>query len=371
MIIGIDGSRAFLKERTGIEEYSYQVIKHLINELRNDQVVLYIRSGQKINFALPKNWKIKIISWPYFWTQIGLSLEMLLHPVDALFIPAHIVPLFSAKKTVVTMHGLEYEFVPEAYPLWERIYMRFAIKKSCRRAEKIIAVSENTKKDLVKLYKVPEEKISVIYEGYVIASEAKQSNNKNEIATVVRGELPRNDSGERHLLFIGRLEERKNIIGIIQAFEILKEKYKIPHKLILAGKPGFNYKKIQSYLSRLSYKSDIILPGFISEEEKRELLKNAEVFLFPTFYEGFGLPILEAQNAGVSVVASIEASIPEVAGDSAILVDPKNPQEIAEAIYKLITNKNLREDMIKKGLENTKRFSWKKCASQIAKVLKG
>jgi len=396
MIIGLDGSRAFLRQRTGIEEYSYQVIKHLINELKNDQVVLYIRKNQNIDFKLPSNWKIKIIKWPYFWTQIGLSLEMLLHPADALFISAHIIPLIHPKKTLVTIHGLEYEFIPQAYSLWEKIYMRFAIKKSCRQARKIIAVSKNTKRDLMKLYKVPEEKIIVIYEGYVIASKAKQSNNKNEIAAVVRGELPRNDNVGKHLLFIGRLEERKNIIGIIKAFEILKEKYKIPHKLILAGKPGFNYENIQSYLSNSSYKSDIILTGFVSEEEKQKLLKNAEVFLFPTFYEGFGLPILEAQNAGVPVVASNNSSIPEVVkippsppfakgennfspflkrrvgeGFSALLVNPKNPTEIAEATYKLITDKNLKEDMIKKGLENTKRFSWKKCASQIAKLLKG
>lgn len=377
MVIGLDGSRAFLKQRTGIEEYSYQVIKNLRENLKSNQVFLYVRSGQKVDFSLPANWKVKIIKWPYLWTQVGLSLEIFFHPVDALFIPAHIVPIIHPKNTIVVIHGLEYEFVLEAYPRWERIYMRFAIKKSCRRAQKIIAVSENTKKDLIKLYKVPEEKIRVIYEGYEI-------NPPRPLGEDVRrtGE----GSGEKHLLFIGRLEERKNIIGIIKAFEILKEKYKIPHKLILAGKPGFNYEKIQSYLSNSSYKSEIILTGFVSEEEKQELLKNADVFLFPTFYEGFGLPILEAQNASVPVVASNNSSIPEVVkipllplgegarradeGFSAILVDPKNPTEIAKATYKLITDKNLKDEIIKKGLENTKRFSWEKCGKQIAEILR-
>jgi len=403
MLIGIDGSRAFLKERTGIEEYSYQVIKNLRENLKSNQVFLYIRSGQKVDFSLPTNWKIKIIRWPYLWTQIGLSLEMLLHPVGTLFIPAHIVPIIHSKKTIVTIHGLEYEFVPGAYPQWEKIYMRWAIKKSCRRAQKIIAVSENTKKDLIKLYKIPEEKIKVVYEGYNRNFQFPISNfqsNPNFQNSNLKIDSKFKIQNSKFLLFIGRLEERKNIIGIIKAFEILKEKYKIPHKLILAGKPGFNYKKIQSYLSNSSYKSEIILTGFVSEEEKQELLKNAEVFLFPTFYEGFGLPILEAQSAGVPVVASNNSSIPEVvcpdchskrsvsgveesnlkiqsrsldyARDdncSALLVNPKNPTEIAEATYKLITDKNLKEEMIKKGLENTKRFSWEKCAQEIKRVI--
>jgi len=444
MIIGLDGSRAFLQQRTGIEEYSYQVIKNLVNELDKHEVVLYIKKNQKIDFSLPENWKVKIIRWPYFWTQIGLSLELLFHPVDVLFISAHIVPIIhpacdasffswalfiqkslksfgistyynqhsdagGPKKTFVTIHGLEYEFVPEAYLWWEKIYMRWAIKKSCQRAQKIIAVSENTKKDLMKLYKVPEEKIRVIHEGYEINPP------RPCLPAFGGGEDVRRTgegSGEKHLLFIGRLEERKNIIGIIKTFEILKEKYKIPHKLVLSGKIGFNYKKIQSYLSNSFCKSEIILTGFVSEEEKQRLLKNADVFLFPTFYEGFGLPILEAQNAGVPVVASNNSSIPEVvkipllplerslpagrqgarradegilqdaplpnplpegegARDfSALLVDPKNPAAIAEATIKIIQDEKFKKDLIQKGLENVKRFSWKKCASSIAELIK-
>jgi glycosyltransferase involved in cell wall biosynthesis len=392
MIIGLDGSRAFLKERTGVEEYSYQVIKNLADKLNGHEVILYTRnlkletrnSKRYIgNLELPDNWRVKNIPFCFFWTQLGLSLEMFLHPVDALFISAHIVPLIHPPKTLVTIHGLEYEFISEAYPLWEKIYMRWAIKNSCRRAQKIIAVSENTKRDLVKLYQVPEEKIAVIYEGVNFETRnLKLETQKKEKSCELQVA-----SFKPFLLFIGRLEERKNIVGIIQAFEILKEKHKIPHKLILAGNPGFNYKKIQSYLSNSSYKSEIILTGFVSEEEKQKLLKNAEVFLFPTFYEGFGLPILEAQNVGVPVVASNNSSISEVVkipllplgegvrradeGFSAILINPKNPAEIAKATYQLITDKNLKEDMIKKGLENTKRFSWEKCAKEIAEILEG
>lgn len=358
MKIGIDASRAFIKNRTGIEEYSFQVIKDLMDKLKDHRVVLYIKPGQRstVNgYQIPDNWKFKIIYFPYLWTQIGLSLEMLFHPVDVLFIPAHTVPCIHPKNTVVTIHGLEYEFYPNSYSFLERLYMRCVIKNSCRWAKKIIAVSENTKKDLITLYKVPENKISVIYEGVDIKKQETENREQEKL--------------NKYLLFIGRLEERKNICGIIEAFEILKEKYKIPHKLILAGKSGYGWNKIESQISNLKNKEEVILKGFVSEEEKWEMLKNADVFLFPSFYEGFGLPIIEAQSVGVPVVASNVSSIPEITGSSAILVNPHKPQEIAEATYRFISDNNFRNDIINKGLENVKRFSWEKCAEEIRRLI--
>jgi glycosyltransferase involved in cell wall biosynthesis len=383
MLIGIDASRAFLSERTGVEEYSYQVIKNLVNELDKHEIVLYLRKNQTVDFKLPENWKIKIIKWPYLWTQLGLSLEILFHPVDALFVPAHTVPIIHPKNTVVVVHGLEYEFCPKAYSFWARFYMRWSIKNSCRWAKKIIAVSENTKKDLMKLYKVPEKKIKVIYEGY--DADANFQFPISNFQKSSKFQVP----SSKFLLFIGRLEERKNIIGIINAFEILKEQYELPHKLILAGKFGYGAEKIEASIEDSNFRKDIILTGYISDEEKWEFLKNAEVFLFPTFYEGFGIPILEAQSVGVPVVAGDNSSIPEVVGIfkvkswenpdsrfnlennySAILVDPMNAEMIADATHKLISDKVLRDDIIQKGHENVKRFSWKKCASEIAGVIK-
>jgi len=365
MIIGIDGSRAFIKNRTGIEEYSYQVIKHLIKELGNEhQIFLYVRSGQEIDFELPKKWEIKKINWPRLWTQGGLALEMMFHPVDALFIPAHTVPWKHPENTIVTIHGLEYEICPEAYSFWERLYMRISIKNSCRWAKKIIAVSENTKKDLVDLYKVSDDKIKVIYEGYNRNFQFRISNFESK---------PNDQISKPYLLFIGRLEERKNIISILDAYKILKERYNIPHQLILAGNLGYGYKniklKIRNLLEIKNSKLEIIELGYITENKKWELLSGADIFIFPSLYEGFGIPILEAQNQGVPVVTSNISSIPEVAGESALLVDPKNSQDIAEAVQKIISDEDLKKDLIAKGLENVKRFSWDKCAKEIVKIL--
>jgi glycosyltransferase involved in cell wall biosynthesis len=354
MKIGIDASRAFQKNKTGIEEYSYQVIRHLGNHLVGHQVFLYldhrVNKKEYVDFDLPQDWKIKFLKAPIFWTQARLSLEMIFYPVDVLFVPAHTVPLIHPRNTIVTIHGLEYEFCPQAYDFWGRLYMRWSIRNSCRWAKQVVAVSENTKSDLMKLYDVPENKIGVIYEGY---------ENKNAYSKLKY----------KILLFVGRLEERKNICGIVEAFGILKKKYNIDHKLVLAGKLGYGKENIKNKIENCKYKKDIILPGYIPDKEKFELLENADVFLFPTFYEGFGLPILEAQSAGTPVVTSNISSMPEVAGDGAALVDPEDANAIAEAVNKLISDESYKNDIIEKGLENVKRFSWEKCAKEISEIL--
>ena len=178
-----------------------------------------------------------------------------------------------------------------------------------------------------------------------------------------------NLSAGKYLLFVGRLEERKNIEGIVDAFEILKEKYKISHRLILVGKYGFGGEKIKEKVYSSAYKNDIILTGYVSDEDKFYLMANADAFLFPTFYEGFGLPILEAQSVGTPVITSNISSMPEVANESAVLVDPKDSSAIAEAAYKLISDESYKDDIIEKGYQNIKRFSWEKCAREVADII--
>jgi glycosyltransferase involved in cell wall biosynthesis len=362
MLIAVDGSRAFLKRRTGIEEYSYQTIRHLRGELKDARVVLYVRADQSVDFELPANWQVKKLWAPRFWTQVRLSLQMLFDRPDVLFVPAHTVPLIHPKRTVVVVHGLEYEFCPEAYSRWSRLYMHASIGFSCRAAERVVCVSENTKRDVMRVYGVAEEKVSVMYEGY---ERMENGNLKME-----------NDNGkwkitEPYFLFIGRLEERKNIVRIIDAFESVKERYDIPHKLVLAGKPGFGYERIEKCKMKSEKRGDILELGYVDEEEKWRLLEGAEAFLFPTLYEGFGIPVLEAQSVGTPVITSDRSSLPEVAGDGALLVDPEDVEAIAEAMHRLVSENELKNAIIQKGLENAGRFSWKKCARELAATLEG
>lgn len=365
MRIGIDASRAFLRQRTGVEEYSYQIIKHLRNKLSGHQVVLYIpklkkRDYEEIIFSLPNNWKIKVLKYPKFWTQIGLSLEMFMHPVEVLFIPAHTIPIIHPSKTIVTIHGLEYEIRPEAYSMRERFYMHHSIKRSCLWAQKVIAVSQNTKKDLLQIYKVSDEKVTVVYEG--VNDDLLSFATKSQIEKKKVFQAP-------YILFIGRLEKRKNIERIIQAFEWFKKRYKLPYNLILAGKPGFGYSQIYNQWKGSPYKKNIILPGFVSEKEKVELIKLATVFLFPTLYEGFGLPILEAQALGTPVITSNISSLPEVGQDAVAYCEPDEILSIANTLYKVISQKDYQDDIIKKGYKNVKNFSWNRCAEEIARIL--
>jgi glycosyltransferase involved in cell wall biosynthesis len=358
MKIGIDGSRAFLKQRTGIEEYSYQVIRQLRARLKEHQVILYLRSQQTVDFSLPDNWRIRKIHCPRLWTQVGLSLETFLHPIDVLFIPAHTAPFLHPKKTIVTIHGLEYEIIPGAYSFFERLYMHYSIKNSCRWAKKIISVSKNTKRDLMNYYEVPEDKINIVYEGYEDRTGAMNLENDGEEKKL-----------QPYLLFIGRLEKRKNIIGIVEAYDLFKKQTGAKHKLVLGGRFGYGEAEIKKRIAESEYEKDIVITGFVKDARKWQLFKNAQVFLFPTLYEGFGLPVLEAQSQGVPVITSNSSSLPEVVDGSAFLVDPTEPKMIADAITTLVQNEKMAKEMIKKGYENIKRFSWKNCADLIATVL--
>jgi glycosyltransferase involved in cell wall biosynthesis len=239
--------------------------------------------------------------------------------------------------------------------------MRFSIRFSCATAKKVICVSENTKRDVMRLYNTPEEKIQVIYEGY--EEKYQIPNTKYQINPHFQTQKP-------YLLFIGRLEERKNIVRMIEAFEILKEKYNIPHQLVLVGKPGYGYARIEQKVASSKVKNEIREMGYVTEEEKWGLLQGADVFLFPSRYEGFGIPVLEAQSMGVPVVTANTSSLPEIAGAGAVFIDPLSGESIAEGMYQVLSDKGLRDGIIAKGLENVKRFSWQKCAEEVALLIK-
>lgn len=376
MLIGINASAALKENPTGVEEYVFQLIKHLavIPESRAHRFVLYLNPRLKSNRlkeleALPENFELKFLSFLFLWTQIRLAWEMISAQIDVLLIPAHILPFVHPKKSVVALHGLEYEYFPELYPFWHRLYLRASTKYALKNASKIIAVSENTKKDLVRIYRGDSDKIFVAYHGIA----RSQSTVEIEIAALsASGRIARSDRDVHndHILYVGRIELKKNILGIIESYNLLRQKNpQILNKLILAGGKGFGWEKIINATNDSVFKNDIVLKGYVSEEEKNNLLKSSAVFIFPSFYEGFGLPVLEAQAAGVPVIASNNSCLPEVAGSGAVFVDPKNSVEITKALGKVLGSEELRQNLIHAGLENVKRFSWEKCARKTLKVL--
>ena len=359
MKIGIDASRALIEKRTGTEEYSYRFIKDLtLLDTSSHQIFLYVRNCEKTKLKFPENFFIKKIKKNKLWTQIGLSKEMKKNPVDVLFIPAYSVPFIHSKNTVVTIHGLEYKYCPESYSLKERIILEFNTLISVKWSKKIIAPSESTKRDLIKFYRVSPEKIKVIYHGTDVMNQESRIKNHGKRSF--------------NILFIGRLEKRKNLVNLIKAFELFKKRYTLHvtrYTLTIVGKEGFGSEEIKLAIQQSSCKNDIIIKGYVSEAEKEELYQNAGLFVLISFYEGFGLPILEAMSHGVPVICSNVSSLPEIAGKAGLLVDPNDIEEIAESFERIICKEDLKDDMIKKGFENVKRFSWEKCAKETIDIL--
>ncbi len=365
MKIGIDASRAAYKQKTGTEYYSYNLIKNLAKIDKENEYILYSRILlPKGLYNLPENFKSQVIYLPRFWTQIRLSFKMFTHPPDLLFIPSHTIPVIHPKKVVVTCHDVGFRNYPSSYSKFQLWHLEFTTKLAVRWAEKIIAVSKSTKRDLINIYGAQPEQVEVIYEGFT--SELYHPiENKNKIKQV----LGKYNIPEKYILFIGRLEERKNIPRLVEAFNLLKKEKKIEHKLVLVGKKGYKFEQIFDTINKLKIGDEVILPGYIPEEDLPYIFSGPELFTFPSLYEGFGIPILEAMACGIPVLSSNISSMPEVAGEAAILVNPLNPKEISKAIYQIITDRNLRNSLIEKGLAQCKKFSWQKCAQETLEVL--
>lgn len=398
MTIGIDASRAVSSKKTGTEHYASQIIYNISKIDKVNQYILYAEnmpSQDSELYNLPKNFTWKIIPFGYLWTQIRLSYEMLFHKneIDVLFVPAHTIPLIHPKKTVVTIHDLGFEYFPELYdkkPIGpnnfiikfllntlitiftlgkyknsEYDYHRFAMRNAVKNATSLIAISEFTKKDIINKYGANQNKISVIYHGVDEKYTQKNTKNKIEIDKLTNKFVP-------YIYFIGRIEKKKNIKRLLEAFINLKKRKKIKEKLVLAGMPGLGYDEIKKVInnSQDNIKNDIIELGYVSDNDHIKYLQSASIFIFPSLFEGFGMPIIEAFSTGTPVICSKVASLPEIANNAAIYIDPYNSKNIEESIYDLITNKDLKNKLIKLGQKRAKNFSWEKAANQTLDIIK-
>ena len=359
MTIGIDASKAVKQFKTGTETYSIEIIRALAEIDKKNRYLLYSPTPVADKIPEINNWRNfenVIIPFPKLWTQFRLSLKMLKNKPDILFIPAHTLPLIFPKKTVVTIHDLGFKHFPELYSKKELLYHNWAMNHAVKNASHIITDCQFTKNDLIKFYRLNPEKISVVWLGYdekLFRPKEKKS------------------ASNSYIFYVGRLEEKKNIRGMIAAYGILRKEKKIQHQFILAGRPGFGYDKIKTVIAKLpkNIQKDIIDLGYIDQPTYIEYLNNADILFFASFFEGFGLPLVEAMAVGVPIVASNRTSIPEICSKAALLVDPKNIQEMATALSRLINNHNLRKTFISKGLDRAKLFSWKKTAQKTLQII--
>ncbi len=358
MIIGIDASKAAFEKRTGVENFVYQVILNLAKIDHKNTYFLYSNKKLPQELLTSKNFQEKFIPFPKFWSRLRLPFAIAHDHPDAYFQPAYLIPLAAPAKSVGVVHDLAWRFYPKAYSKKEIFLQKEVLANLKKRARKIICVSKSCQKDLLEVEPTLEDRIETV----------PLSGNDNYTKIIEPKDVLHLNS--KYFLSIGRLEERKNTARIVEAFVEAKRKSGFPHKLVLAGKPGTGYENIQKIIdSNPDSAKDIIFPGYIDESDLNDLLSGAEALVYPSLYEGFGITALEAMAAGTPVITSNISSLPEVAGDSALLVNPESLDEISAAMIKIYEDAKYRSLLVQRGLARAKEFNWQNTATQILNIL--
>jgi glycosyltransferase involved in cell wall biosynthesis len=357
MIIGVDGNEANVEKRVGVSTYTLNLLECFQKNANKDlEFRVYLRNPPMADLPQEnKHFQYRKVTGKFLWSQLFLPLELnLKREIDVFFTPAHYAPRFCPVPLIVTIHDLSYFYYRDEF-LKEDLYkLKNWTKYSLDKAVKVIAVSKTTKKDIMKFYSVPDEKIEVIYNGY----EKRTQNNNIKIKI----EKP-------YLLYVGTLQPRKNITTLIKAYSLLK-KDSPEFKLVIVGRKGWLYEEIFELVKELRLENEVIFAGYVPDEELAGYYKNAFSFVMPSLYEGFGIPVLEAMSYGCPVISSFSSSLPEIGGEAALYFDPKNEKNLLEKIKELKENSSLRNELVKKGKERVKLFSWCTAAEKTLSVIK-
>lgn len=297
------------------------------------------------------------------WENFFLPLRLLWNKIDIFHGPAFLIPsLYLHKAAVATVHDLVAYSYPHTIPIKYQYYMKMLIRVATMRADKVIVDSYSVKNELIERLKVPEDKIRVVPLG---VSPIYRVVNDRDLIKSVKGKY---GIKKDFILQVGNIEPRKNLPRLFKAFSLFNEKSNNSYQLVNVGKRGWLYKEIFEMVSRYGLEEDIIFTQYVSEEDLVLLYNSAALLVYPSLYEGFGLPILEAMSCGTPVITSKVSSMPEVAGKAALLIDPLNIEEIAWAIYKVLTDTELKNRLKELGLERAALFSWEKTAQQTLEV---
>jgi glycosyltransferase involved in cell wall biosynthesis len=366
MLIGIDASRA--APQTGTERYSLHLIPQLVTQGSAHRFRLYRRTAPPAGLAPhPERVEWRILPFPRLWTHLRLSWELLTHPPDALFVPSHVLPLLHPRRSLVTVHDLGYLHFPDAHPPTQRWYLDLSTRYNAHAAAHLVADSEATRRDLVHHLGVDPAKVTVVYPGY--DESLRPVTDPGALAQVHR----RYGLGARYFLYLGTLQPRKNLVRLLEAFRLFRDADPAHHdlQLVIAGRIGWLAGPIQAAIARLDLGAALVLPGFVPDEDRAALLSGALAFLFPSLYEGFGFPILEAMACGTPVLCSNTSSLPEVAGDAAWLVDPLSRDAILAGMLRLAGDEALRRTLVARGFQQVRGFSWQRCGAQVLALLEG
>jgi glycosyltransferase involved in cell wall biosynthesis len=353
--IVIDASRCTVRQVTGTEHYAIEIIRDLIRHNTQHQITLYFRDTPSADLFPPSPLvTYKVIPFRRAWTHLRFAAALWHDRPDVTFVPAHTLPFMFPGRAVVTVHDLGFQYFPQAHQARQRLYLDWTTRYSARRATVILADSQATADDLIKFYGTPAGKIRVVYPGV-------EKPTVGDIDAIrQKYYLP-----ERYFLFIGTLQPRKNIARIAQAYRLWKTAHpNDPTGLILAGAPGWLYDP--GWIEGIE---GIQLTGYIDNDGKGALYAGALALVFPTLYEGFGFPVVEAMHCGTPVIASTTSSLPELVGDAGLQVNPLDVEDIAAAMGKLSDDDLLRQTLIQRGYAQAEKFTWEQAAQELLRAL--
>ncbi|MBN1494596.1 glycosyltransferase family 4 protein [Candidatus Peregrinibacteria bacterium] len=407
MKIGFDIT-ALSMPKTGIGQYQFNLLNSLFKIDRENQYNLYafnLRDNAKycgLDFKIPfGNMRMHAYKIPQrlitaWWLMARWPrLENITEKCD-LYQISEICQQPTRAKTVAFIHDITTILYPQYHLLKNKILYHYRFKGIKKYANAVLTNSQNTKRDIIERIGIPAERIFVtpfgVHERFRPIGKKNNSRVKTDITLgndsglkavadfqsdsakneriALQGVLKKYGIEEPYICYLGTIEPRKNLVNLLQAFYELKNKEKIPHKLVLIGKDGWFYEEIYRKIGELGLGDDVVRTGFVSDEEVPYLLNGTEVFVYPSFYEGFGLPVLEAMACGVPVVTSSMSSLPEVGGDAVKYVNPMNHSDIAGRILEFVKSPSERDKYSKLGIERARNFTWNKCAKETLKIYK-
>ncbi len=362
--IGLDGD-TLGRKRTGDESYLASLMRGLGRTDDANNYVVYVRDPAKVrpSFEELTRFAFRKVLPQSIWVRfpIGLPLALRRDPVDLLHVQ-YFVPPASPCPVIVTVHDISFAVRPEFFTRKDRFLLKTLVPWSLRRAARIITDVEYTKSDLVRMYDLAPENIEVI----PLAADPRYR-------PMDRARC-RQTMSERHgisgpfVLYVGTFQPRKNVATLIRAYGMFRERTGLPHKLVLTGKPKYMYQSVLDALNEARFPDDIVLTGFVAEPDLPIYYNAAAVFAFPSLYEGFGLPVLEAMACGTPVISSNVTSLPEVAGDAALLVDPTEPEAFCNALVQVLGDQEVASRLSQRGLEQAARFTWDRTARETLAV---
>jgi glycosyltransferase involved in cell wall biosynthesis len=382
MRIGIDFTSAS-RERAGIGRYARELIRALSRIDHANQYVLFVpRDAHADLLAFDWSPNFKVVRAPLterylaaLWhrARVPLPMEAFVGTIDVCYSPDFLLPPTFAKRKLVTVHDLSYVRVPECFPQPLLNYLNRAVPRSVARADMILADAASTQRDLIDVYRLPPAKIKVLYSGVDPRFRPEVSEESN---MRVR-ELTR---GKPYLLSVSTIQPRKNYARLIEAFariasselQIANSQFLIRNlQLVVAGGKGWMYEQVFQTVERLGLQERVLFPQFVSDDDLPALYAGATLFVYPSLYEGFGLPVAEAMACGAPVVSSNASSLPEIGGDAVLYFDPRDVDAMVETIRRALSDESLRRDLRARGFAQAKKFSWEKAARELMDYLAG